>query len=166
MNDPRYAKLANLLVGYSTAIKKGERVLIDATDIPDEFVIELMRSVRKAGGTPLVDVRHSRVTREVLRDTNEQHARVVRDVELFRMRKVQAYIAIRGSANANEQSDVDGKKMSMYSRILRPVLNYRVNKTKWVVLRWPTPSMAQSAGMSTEAFEKMYFDVCTMNYPK
>jgi aminopeptidase len=166
MNDPRYTKLADLLVRYSTTIKKGERALIDATDVPDEFIVELMRSVRRAGGIPLVEMRHSRVTREVLRDTNEQHARVVRDVEMFRMRKVQAYIALRGTANANEQSDVDGKRMAMYSRILRPVLNYRVNKTKWVVLRWPNPSMAQSAGMSTEAFEKMYFDVCTMNYPK
>jgi aminopeptidase len=31
-------------------------------------------------------------------------------------------------------------------------------------LRWPTPSMAQAAGMSTEAFEDFYFRVCTMDY--
>jgi aminopeptidase len=54
----------------------------------------------------------------------------------------------------------------MYSRVIRPVLNHRVNKTNWCVLRWPTPSMAQAAGMSTEAFENLYFDVCTMNYKK
>jgi len=41
-----------------------------------------------------------------------------------------------------------------------------VNKTRWCVLRWPTPSMAQAAGMSTEAFENLYFDVCTMDYAK
>jgi aminopeptidase len=46
------------------------------------------------------------------------------------------------------------------------VLDYRVNKTRWCVLRWPTPSMAQAAGMSTEAFENLYFDVCTMDYAK
>jgi len=61
---------------------------------------------------------------------------------------------------------VNSDRMALYSRILRPVLNYRVNKTRWVVLRWPTPSMAQGAGMSTEAFENLYFDVCTMNYPR
>jgi len=33
-----------------------------------------------------------------------------------------------------------------------------------VVLRWPTPSMAQLAGMSTEAFEDFYFEVCTLDY--
>ena len=48
----------------------------------------------------------------------------------------------------------------------RPVLNYRVGKTRWCVLRWPSPSMAQGAGMSTEAFEDLYFDVCTMDYRK
>nr|MCU0248059.1 aminopeptidase [Bryobacter sp.] len=44
-----------------------------------------------------------------------------------------------------------------------PVLDQRVDHTKWVVLRWPTPSMAQAANMSTEAFEDFYFNVCTMD---
>lgn len=166
MTDPRYSKLAKVLVEYSTALKKGDRVLIDAIDIPDEFTVELMRAARRVGATPLVEVRHGRITREILRGTDDKHASLVRDVEMFRMKRVDSYIALRGSANINETSDVPSDRMSLYSRLLRPVLNYRVNKTRWVVLRWPTPSMAQSAGMSTEAFEDFYFDVCTMNYPK
>ncbi len=166
MLDARYTKLARLLVEYSTALEKGETVLIDAIDIPDEFTVELMRTVRRAGATPLVEVRHGRITREVVRGSNPAHAALVRDLEMFRMKRVQSYIALRGSANINEASDVPIDRMSLYSRTLRPVLNHRVNKTRWVVLRWPTPSMAQSAGMSTEAFENFYFDVCTMNYPR
>jgi len=166
MTDPRYTKLAKLLVEYSTQLKKGDRALVDAIDIPDEFTVELVRAIRHAGGVPLVEVRRSRVSRELLRDTGQAHAILVRDVEMFRMKKVQAYFAIRGSHNANENSDVASERMSLYSKILRPVLNHRVNKTRWVVLRWPTPSMAQGAAMSTEAFEDLYFDVCTMNYPK
>lgn len=166
MTDPRYTKLARLLVNYSTALKKGDQVLVDAIDIPDEFAVELMRTIRRAGAIPLIEVRHSRVTREVMRDTNAKHAALVRDVEMFRMKKVQAYMAIRGSHNASETADVESERLGLYSRTLRPVLNYRVNKTRWVVLRWPTPSMAQGAGMSTEAFEDLYFDVCTMNYPR
>ena len=166
MTDPRYTKLARLLVEYSTALKKGDRAMVEATDVPDEFSVELMRAIRRVGAIPLVEVRHSRITREVLRQTDARHASAVRDVEMHRMKKLQAYIAIRGSANASEAADVDIKRMSLYSRILRPVLNYRVNHTRWVVLRWPTPSMAQGAGMSTEAFEDLYFDVCTMDYPR
>lgn len=164
MTDPRYSKLAKVLVGFSTALKKGERVLLDMIDVPDEFTVELTRAARGAGALPIVEVRHTRVTRELLRATNEEHSALVRDLEMFRMKKMQAYIAIRGAANASETADVPSDRMTLYSKTLRPVLNYRVNKTKWVVLRWPTPSMAQGAGMSTEAFEDLYFDVCTMDY--
>jgi aminopeptidase len=166
MTDPRYTKLAKMLVEYSTSLKKGDRVLLDMIDVPDEFSIELMRATRAAGATPIIEVRHTRVNREMVRATNDQHARLVRDLELFRMKKMQAYISIRGSGNASENSDVASERMALYSRATRPVLNYRVSKTRWCVLRWPTPSMAQAAGMSTEAFEDLYFDVCTLDYRK
>ena len=166
MTDLRYRKLAKLLIEYSTELKNGEHVLLDMSDVPDEFSIELMRAARAVGAIPVVEARHTRLTREVLRGTNERHARLVRDLELFRMRKMQAYIAVRGSENASENADVASERMALHSRITRPVLNYRVNKTRWCVLRWPTPSMAQGAGMSTEAFENLYFDVCTMDYRK
>jgi aminopeptidase len=166
MTDPRYSKLAKLLVTYSTRVQPGDRVLLDLTDVPDEMAVELIRAVRVAGGTPLIDVRHSRVSREVLRGANEKHAALVRDLELARMKKMQVYIAIRGSNNTSENSDVPAERMALYSRIIRPVLDWRVNKTRWCVLRWPSPSMAQGAGMSTEGFENLYFDVCTMDYRK
>jgi aminopeptidase len=166
MTDPRYIKLAKLLVEYSTALRKGDRILLDMMDVPDEFTIELIRAARSAGALPVVETRHTRVGRELLRETDGRQAALARDLELFRMKKMQAYIAIRGSENASENADVPGGRMALYSRIIRPVLNYRVDKTRWCVLRWPTPSMAQAAGMSTEAFEDLYFKVCTMNYRK
>jgi len=164
MTDPRYAKLAKLLIEYSTALKKGDRVFIELFDAPDEIGIELMRAARKVGALPIVEARHTKLGRETLLGTDANHARLIRDLEMFRMRKMQSYIAIRGSANANENADIPGDRMSLHSRITRPVLEYRVNKTRWCVLRWPTSSMAQAAGMSTEAFEDLYFDVCTMDY--
>lgn len=166
MFDPRYHKLAKLLVEYSTELKKGDNVLIDLIDVPDEFGVALMRAARNVGATPLVEIRHTRISREIQRGTDAKHSKLIRDHELSRMKKMQAYIAIRGSANASETSDVPSDRQSLYAKTLRPVLNYRVNKTRWVVLRWPSPSMAQAANMSTEAFEDFYFDVCTMDYRK
>jgi len=166
MTDPRYTKLAKLLVNYSTALKKGDRILLDMIDVPDEFTVEMIRAVRAAGATPFVETRHTRVGREQLLGITEAQAADVRDLEMFRMKKMQAYIAIRGADNMNENSDVPSDRVQLYSKVIRPVQDYRVNKTRWCVLRWPTPSMAQAAGMSTEAFENLYFDVCTMDYVK
>ena len=42
----------------------------------------------------------------------------------------------------------------------------RVPKTKWVILRYPSPSMAQLADMSTEAFEDFFFNVCCLDYSR
>jgi len=166
MTDPRYKKLASLLVNYSTELKKGERILLDMIDVPDEFTVELIRAVRAAGATPFVETRHTRVGREQLLGMNAAQAADIRDLEMFRMKKMQAYIAIRGADNMNETADVPSDRVQLYSKTIRPVQDYRVNKTRWCVLRWPTPSMAQAAGMSTEAFEDLYFDVCTMDYVK
>jgi aminopeptidase len=166
MTDPRYTKLAKLLVNYSTELKKGERILLDMTDVPDEFTVELIRAVRAVGATPFVETRHTRVGREQLLHMTAAQAKAVRQLEMFRMKKMSAYIAVRGADNMNETSDVPSDRMKLYSKTLRPVQDYRVNKTRWCVLRWPTPSMAQAAGMSTEAFENLYFDVCTMDYEK
>jgi len=87
--------------------------------------------------------------------------------ELRRMQSMDAYIAIRGSTNALEMSDVPAEQMKLYqAHWWKPVSDYRINKTKWVVLRYPTPAFAQAAGMSTDQFTDFFFDVCTLDYAK
>lgn len=166
MTDPRLTRLAEVLTGYSTHLARGERVLIDAFDVPDEIVIELVRAARRRGAIPYVQVSHARIGRELLRDASEAQFSTLGELELARMQKMNAYIALRGSANIFEAADVPADRMQLVSRLLRPAMDYRVQKTKWVVLRWPTSAMAQQAMMSTEAFENFYFDVCTLDYAR
>ena len=86
------------------------------------------------------------------------------EIDLARLKKMQAYIAVRGSHNMAEMADVPQEKSALLSSKLRPALDYRINKTRWVVLRWPNPSMAQMGQMSTEAFADFFFRVCTLDY--
>lgn len=166
MSDPRYAKLADVLTGFSTRLAKGERVLIDAFDIPDAMVIELVRAARRRGALPYVQINHARVSRELMRDAAREQYDLSAELEMARMQKMQAYIAVRGSNNIFEASDVPAAKMTMVNAVMRPVMDWRVQKTKWVVLRWPSSAMAQQAMMSTEQFENFYFDVCTLDYAR
>ncbi len=116
MTDPRYTKLARLLVELFHRPQKGDRVLLDMIDVPDEFTIELIRAARAAGATPFAETRHTRVGREQLLGITDAQAATVCDLELFRMKKMQAYIAVRGADNMNENSDVPGDRMKMYSQ--------------------------------------------------
>ena len=166
MHDERFDKLAKLLVEYSIRLKRNETVLIEAFDIPDEMTVALVRAARNAGGIPFAQVYHARVNRALALEASDRQLNVMASHELTRMKKMDAYIAVRGSHNITELADVPPDKMQLIGKKMRPVQDQRVKRTKWVVLRWPTPSMAQLAGMSTEAFEDFYFDVCTLNYRK
>jgi aminopeptidase len=141
-------------------------VLIEVFDTPDEMTIALIRAVRKVGGIPFVQTYHAQVNRALALEASDRQLNLLASHELARMKKIDAYIAVRGSNNITELSDVPAEKMKLLAKKMRPVQDQRVKKTKWVVLRWPTPSMAQLAGMSTEAFEDFYFDVCTLDYRK
>ena len=99
MLDPRMTKLAEVLVNYSTELKSGEKVLIEATDIPPEFVCELIRIARIAGADPLVSLKSNRVMRALMHHSSEAQMNLIADVETARMREVQAYIGVRGSGN-------------------------------------------------------------------
>jgi aminopeptidase len=128
--------------------------------------IALIREIRAVKATPFINIHNAKISREMgRRATEEQYAAIAKNA-MHQMKNMDCYIAIRGSHNVNELSDVPAKKMQMLSTKMRPVLNERVNKTRWCVLRWPNPSMAQSAGMSTEAFEDFYFRVCLLEYKK
>ena len=166
MFDPRYQKLADILVNHSTRIQSGEKVLIEAFDIPEDFLVVLIRTVAKAGGHPICSTKHSRVQREILRNATEEQHELIASVERLRMEGVQAYMGIRGSHNVTEHSDVSQDCMGIYQRTIwkRVHTEVRVPKTRWVVLRWPTPSFAQQAKMSTEAFEDYYFAVFPVDY--
>ena len=166
MHDPRFDQLAKLLVSFSTKLKAKETVLIDAFDIPPEMTIALIRAVRAVKAIPLVQTHQARVGREMSLGASEEQYDLITGHELARMKKMNAYIALRGSDNICESSDVPSAQMKLVAKKMKPVLDYRVQKTRWCVLRWPTSSMAQQAGMSTEAFENFYFDVCTFDYAK
>src|SRR6478735_12118097 len=166
MHDSRYDKLATILVEYSTRLKRNETVLIETFDVPDEMTIALVRAARNAGAIPFAQVYRARLNRELALNASERQLNLTAIHELARMKKMDAYIAVRGSHNITELSDVPPEQMKLLAKKMRPVIDWRVKKTKWVVLRWPSPSMAQLAGMSTEAFEDFYFDVCTLDYRK
>jgi aminopeptidase len=164
--EPNYSKLAAVLTGFSTNLQKGERVLIDAFDIPEAMVVALVRAARERGAVPFVNLQRARISRELVNALDPEQFETQATWELARMQKMDAYIAVRGADNIFEMSDVDPSKVSRVMQAMKAVLDYRVNKTKWVILRWPTPAMAQQAMQSTESFEEFFFRVCTQDYSR
>ena len=168
MTDPRIEKLADLLINYSCALKPGESVLVEAIDVPHAFTKALVHAASAAGGRPIVMLKSNEINRALMLAGTKEGWDTITEVERLQMEKVQCYIGARGNANVSELSDVPADKQKLYEQTVWKRVHHevRIKKTRWVVLRWPSPSMAQMAEMSTEAFEDFYFNVCTLDYAK
>ena len=166
MKDPRFSRLAEQICGYCVRVQPGEHVNLRCADIPDAMVVELIRAVRARGGYPHVDLSHALVSRELSRDAAPEQWALDGRYRMQRAEDMQVHICLYGDHNSFETSDVPAESMSIVSKALSPVSNFTCNKRRWTVLAWPTPSMAQAAGMSTEAFEDFYFRCCLADYGK
>ncbi len=168
MLDPRVTRLAELLCSHSTRLTADDSVLIHAFDIPEEAVAEVVRVAHSKGAKVAVRLESNFIKRQLMLGMTEANAQTIARIELAEMKEMTAYIALRGTHNYAETSDVPGDIQTMWQKeYATPVIfGQRVPHTKWVALRWPTAGMAQQATMSTAAFEKFYFDVCTLDYAK
>lgn len=168
MIDPRVLELASLLVNHSCTLREGERVLIEAIGIPAEVIVTLMRAARAIGATPFVVIKDDRVIREICSTYSQREWEVLANHDLDLLKKVDVFIGIRAQVNVHELIDVSPAQMAnTLAYYVDPLHNnYRNRHLKWVVLRWPTPAMAQRCRMSTEAFESFFFSACLIDYPK
>lgn len=166
--DPRVTRLAEMLCSHSTSLGPDDTVLIHAFDIPNESVAEVVRVAQATGAQVVTRLESSVVRRQMLLGIEERNIETIAKCERFEMEQMTAYIALRGGDNSMEMSDVPGQTLQSWQKLygVPVVFEVRVPRTKWVVLRWPSPGMAQSAGMSTAAFEDFYFNVCTLDYAK
>jgi len=168
MKDPRLSKLADQLVNYSCALKPGDKILIELFGSQPELALALLDAVYAAGGVPFVRHRDMQVRRRMMQGATSKQYQVEAENDSALMRQMQAYLGIRAYDNTYELSAVGAEQMSKYTTEYSELVHgkIRVPETRWCVLRYPNHAMAQSAQMSTEAFEDYYFSVCNMDYAK
>lgn len=166
MKDPRYQQLAHQVVNYAVRVQPGEHVNLRMQDIPDAMVVELIRAVRAAGGYPHLDLSHAVLTKELQMGATPEQFEMDGAYRLRRAEDMQVHICFYADYNSFESAEVPSEKMGLVSKYFKPASDVICNKRKWTILAWPTPSMAQAAGMNTEEFENFYFRCCLADYAK
>lgn len=168
MSEERVKILAENLINYSVRLKQGEKVLIEVIDDGFELARELVAAAYQAGGVPFVTVKNNALQRTLLLDSHQEQIDLIAGWEGDRMSRMDAYIGVRANSNSSELSDLPADKAKLYQQNWWKTVHtdIRVAKTKWCVLRYPNPSFAQMAGMSTEAFRDFYFQVTNLDYAR
>jgi len=163
-----FRPLAKLLIEYSVELQKDENILIETVGSDTELTIALLEEAYSVGAKPFVLLKNPQITRAIVKDASIEQLKLSGEAEAFLMRRMSAYVGIRAADNIFEMGGLPQKQMNNYStHWSNPVHSQiRVPQTKWVVLRYPNPAMAQLAGMSTEDFYDYYMKVCTLDYAK
>ena len=161
--DERIRELAFNLVHYSCRLQKGEKVWISCNGThPLPLVKAIIKEVYRVEAMPFVRLMTNSLERETLLGATEAQQKLLAETDAALMSQMDAFIGVRGEDNLTEQYDVPSEKLDLQNKFYDDPVHHqiRVPKTKWVVLRYPTNSMAQSAHTSLENFEDFYFDVC------
>ena len=158
-------QLAEKLVNYSCKVKENEQVLITYSDCPNTFIESLIEEITKVKGIPILYRLDKKLKRKLLLHSNELSFKTYHDIVKPIMGNADAVIMISGGDNDFELSDISHDTMQLYSKLYTKPIHFeiRCNK-KWVLLKYPSPSFAQSSHLSTEKFIEFFFKVCSLDY--
>lgn len=165
MRDPRLKQLADNILDYSLAIKPGQKLLIESDFTARDLVIALIEGAYSREAVPYYQIGDARIRRAWYMKADR--AQLDRSVawSLARMDEMDAILAIYGGENDSEMVDVPPEVLESSRMAGEPLLKLELTK-RWAVLRYPTPSGAQLAGMSTQAFEDFCLEVSTLDYAR
>ncbi len=165
MFDPQLQRLARLLVRYSTKVKPGDRVQINATTPSEALVQALYAEVLDAGGVP--HVRLEFVDQEYLlvsRGDDDQVGYV--DPYLQReAEEMDVWLRVYPALNPRALTGVDPARKQLRARGRGPsrqTLMQRLSdgSLRAVIAPSPAPALAQEAGMSEREYREFVLRSC------
>ncbi len=167
MADPRVVKLARILVDHSLALKKGETVMIAASsELAKPLVLEVYREVVKKGGNPLLNIGLEEANNIFFENASKEQLEHFPKTRLYEARNVDCVVNIRAPLNKKSMSRIDPKKAGARSKVMAPIGEVIVNKTRWVLCNFPTNALAQEADMSLSEYEDFLYGATNIDWSK
>lgn len=157
MINPLHERYASLLVSYCTDVQPGENVMISVDAAAMPLARAILREVLRAGAEPFLRVIYPEQTADLIELASDGLLASEPTAQLQEMQSMHAFIRVSAPDNATALAGMDTARNGAIEKRLTAVNRYRVNRTKWVLTLYPTPSAAQAAGMSTEAYERFVF---------
>jgi len=166
MRDPRIRELAEVLVNYSTRVKKGDVVFISASGFEAAPLVQELYILCLEKGAAYVEYEFSlpEINRHFYNKATKNQLAWFPEHKLDFMKKATVYIAISAAENSMVMAQANQTNMIAWSRVVRPIIDQRVKHTRWVITRYPTHGAAQEAKMSLEEYEDYLFSACCIDW--
>lgn len=176
MHDPRLARLADVLVRYSTNVKKGDLVCIAAEAVAMPLIKEIYAAVLKAGGHPYWWPRSEELQELHVEHASEEQLRYLSPIEMHRVETIDVYIALWADQNTKFLSRMDPRRVAMLQSARKPTMKVFMERAargmtgepgglRWCGTLFPTNGAAQDAEMSLRQYEDFVFRAGLLDSP-
>lgn len=170
MRDQRLDKLADVIVRYSTKVKKGDLVSIAADPVAMPMIEATYAAVLRAGGHPFWSMRNSTLADLLYEYGSDEQLKFLNPVDMYLTETVDVNIGLWADVNTKSLSRVDSKKLAMKRVANGPIMDKFLKRAADGELRWcgtlfPTLASAQDAEMSLAQYEKFVFEAGLLHLP-
>lgn len=160
--DSRIIKQAEILVNYSLKVKKGENVIISGDFKSKPLALEIYKLLLKKGvGEVRFHFSSYEFSQMYFNKASNVQLNTFPQIAMDEIKKVDCVVHIGSETNTKGLSQVNVKKINQRQKTLKPLSDYRVQKTRWVITKYPTEARAQEAGMSLSSYKDFVFDSIT-----
>ncbi len=163
--DWRWRKVADVLVGYSTAVQPRERVMIAMVEAETTPLAQAVyEACVKAGAYPQVQFLSEKLRHSLLRYGDAEQVSWRPEIEAYGMDWADVYIGLRGASDASLMRDIDAPVLAANQAAQGEISALRWEKTRWCLVCVPNEAMARSSGIEFGALEDMFFAACLLDY--
>lgn len=162
MTDIRLNKLAQLLVGYSTEVKRGDYVLVGCEDVAEPWMREVVKEAIKAGAHVETILESHEVKNIKLKYSTEEQLQEEYFIQKSALEKADVWLTAWGTRNTKVNSNIPAEKLQLAAKgaaSWRKVYSERMGNgsLKWCGTQFPTHADAQEASMSIEEYEDFVY---------
>lgn len=164
MKQSDLKRLAEQFMGNAVAVKPKDNVWIEYQG-PKALKLakQCAEVVKSLKASPYLIDSSSKYLNQFIAKLTDEELEKLGQKQLEMMKTMDGYIRVRDDYD-QAKSKLSADRMTKYRKAVRPMTEYRVNNTRWLVTQMPTKEFAKECGMSKSTFDKFYKDVCLLNY--
>ena len=168
MKDPRYEKLAGVLVDYCLNTRKGDLFQINAPPLAKPLVTEVYRAALAAGAHPFVRVTLPSLPEVFFRTAKKHQLTYVNPVTEFTVERIDKVLSIRAQENTKAMANVDPKRQATSQAAQRKIFDRFMERSAakemdWCGTQFPCHASAQDAEMSLDEYEDFVLRACLVH---
>src|ERR671914_661681 len=165
MRDVRVDALAQILVRYSTKVKKGDVCSIAASTAAEPLVQAVYEEILRAGGLPIMQLQTSGALATFYELASDEQLDWVPPTTQWTVENADVHISVMASLNTRELSSADPKKQARHQKARKSIMETSMKRAaeddyRWALTLFPTHAYAGEAGMSLGAYEDFYYAAC------